>query len=946
MLAEAISGDYKNRYEVRQQKLKFPKRGGKPPITKEDFRILVDPDQQNWFATTEVAESLVNVDLSKLNTWWQKDASTDKIAWLNKKTKQSNVPKYIKDFYKDWISEVKKTDTTATWSVNKQPLYTFLNEKKKRMSLDVEELRAPQSTPVEAKEAPTIPTTEVIGDGTGGHTSAQTTYTEKSEADPTRPVINTSTQTGTPPPKSSIPIVEEAKNRDEKSLPQRDFLGIPTQAPNAIQQAMRQDVAGQLAEEQTMDRLLVMNPTMRRPLSVAPEKTMNNPTAASNQGRGPEKRKFVQDKLQFPEDLENNIWKYVYGYGDLGDDYYSTTTKEAARLVRDKYAEMSLSERFSERASGKLYQEVLVKAKEDYKPFLYENIDSDIDDYLHGRVDIDKLLVKYKRKLSNSEVQSFRTRLNQHLEEYQKTALGKPNEKEAILKLNDWIKTNVYEMIGDRFMEKNILPKTYKEYLDVSSKLTPPPDEIMVEVPLYPKDAKQYQPYKTTESDMKSDQGSKVAASGAGDDDKKDDKKERKGDLGRQQRAEVFKNLSEVTMVNVLLRMMYENAAKEAVIGASFALAGAAGVVAVPLALIMKLVSLYNAFAIGSAAMAAIQELLADKISTDPEEIERERQIIREAEETFKGQEEELSKAIPKPDATDEPTLLNEFTDYITKWFNPGPDQPDPKKPDPTQPNPIQAPIATKPPKTVTKSTRPPQPPATKPPTPAPKGVKRKYAEDEEKESWEPYERKPWEVKKIEVTDGDEPLLRPEFYEGGSSFVGEINKDVRVQTIDELMWQSFKNYEWESNQTKDNPLWGQQIAEEAARFSSPLINEELLPEQNMQAINEIHSSNVSMLPFEMSVPEANDALMDAVPLDGEVNVDDSYEQRVSQAEKEFRDVDLPDWFTIPESNPLNKFTPADGTQYPDSERLQPGKISSYWWEPKEKENQFIFVTRS
>lgn len=190
-----------------------------------------------------------------------------------------------------------------------------------------------------------------------------------------------------------------------------------------------------------------------------------------------------------------------------------------------------------------------------------------------------------------------------------------------------------------------------------------------------------------------------------------------------------------------------------------------------------------------------------------------------------------------------------------------------------------------------------------------------------------------------------EPMLRPEFYEGGSDFVTEVNRDVKMQTIDELMWQSFKNYQWESNQTSDNPLWGLQLAEEGARFTGPLLGEEDLPLQEESAAQETVFANKELRPFYNIIPGSLDTFMSVIPLDGEVNVDDSLESRIQQSERDFRNVDFPDWLSIPDNTPFERFTAADGTQLPDKELTNPGTISSYWWESSEGENQFIFNTK-
>ncbi len=70
----------------------------------------------------------------------------------------------------------------------------------------------------------------------------------------------------------------------------------------------------------------------------------------------------------------------------------------------------------------------------------------------------------------------------------------------------------------------------------------------------------------------------------------------------------------------------------------------------------------------------------------------------------------------------------------------------------------------------------------------------------------------------IDVEQVKEPLLRPFFKEGGADIVNTINKDQKLQDINRLMWQSFNNYQWESNQEVDNPLFALELAQEQLRF--------------------------------------------------------------------------------------------------------------------------------
>ena len=196
----------------------------------------------------------------------------------------------------------------------------------------------------------------------------------------------------------------------------------------------------------------------------------------------------------------------------------------------------------------------------------------------------------------------------------------------------------------------------------------------------------------------------------------------------------------------------------------------------------------------------------------------------------------------------------------------------------------------------------------------------------------------------------DDPTLRLEFYEGGADMVDEVNKDVKLREIDMLQWTTFKNYNWELNHQSDNPLYEHELAESVTRFSSPLIGEEVMPTQNAEATDIVMDADVEMRQFKVGQAisaEAAEVMIPVVPLEGQAASSDHdsemYKSRRT-TEMEFHNVDIPDWFSIPDSAPIEQFTAADGTQYPDSERTRPGTISSYWWEKDEDINQFIFQT--
>lgn len=180
------------------------------------------------------------------------------------------------------------------------------------------------------------------------------------------------------------------------------------------------------------------------------------------------------------------------------------------------------------------------------------------------------------------------------------------------------------------------------------------------------------------------------------------------------------------------------------------------------------------------------------------------------------------------------------------------------------------------------------------------------------------------------IADGSQSqgLLRPEFYQGGADFVSEVNNDVKLNEVNEMVWQSFKNYNWESNQQDDNPLfWGLQ-QEHGTRFSGMLFGEEFLRSQkSSSSYTTKHLDplvNASKYVPPQIQTQARNIFQAVVPYEGQAQMSDSLLTQYkspAQTDGEFHDVFLPDWFSIPTSSPLEKFTPSDGTQYPDSARL-------------------------
>jgi hypothetical protein len=197
-----------------------------------------------------------------------------------------------------------------------------------------------------------------------------------------------------------------------------------------------------------------------------------------------------------------------------------------------------------------------------------------------------------------------------------------------------------------------------------------------------------------------------------------------------------------------------------------------------------------------------------------------------------------------------------------------------------------------------------------------------------------------------------EGLLRPEFYEGGAGFVSEVNKDEKLNMINELTWQMFKNNQWENNEQGDNPFYYGLIVEKAARFSAPLAGEEYLPAQASQSL--YTTKHIDKRVASMAVPDdleyqARSLFMAVQPYEGQAAKSDSnqtFMKSENETDAEFHDVFLPDWFSINARSPLETFTEADGTQLPDSERLLRIPYSMHDHEAVENLNQWIMDTSS
>jgi hypothetical protein len=193
----------------------------------------------------------------------------------------------------------------------------------------------------------------------------------------------------------------------------------------------------------------------------------------------------------------------------------------------------------------------------------------------------------------------------------------------------------------------------------------------------------------------------------------------------------------------------------------------------------------------------------------------------------------------------------------------------------------------------------------------------------------------------IDVEEVKEPMLRPSFAEGGANVINAINKDKKLQEINRLMWQSFNNYSWETNQEQDNPLYALHLIEEGKRFSSPLIGEDQLPEQARQAWAERNYQNYEP-PYHVSEQVARDGNVEDYMMD--INPGPQSIRSGRSMEAEFHDVFVPSLGVIPESSPLKRFSAIEGTQIPDSYLYNPSRITAYDWPRFDRTNRYIMTT--
>lgn len=183
--------------------------------------------------------------------------------------------------------------------------------------------------------------------------------------------------------------------------------------------------------------------------------------------------------------------------------------------------------------------------------------------------------------------------------------------------------------------------------------------------------------------------------------------------------------------------------------------------------------------------------------------------------------------------------------------------------------------------------------------------------------------------------EANQSMLRPSFPEGGANKVLEINNDPSLQLIDRLEWQAFNNYTWEANEESDNLLKGMNLVDDWRRFKGMNDQEELLPQMAADADAESYNTRMEAfsLPENMAADTAEE-MWDIVPppynIEGPISVENA-----------FHDVYIPDWHSIPEDSPWKKMTQVNGTQLPDSQLKNSGRVMGNDWSSGRWENDYL-----
>lgn len=200
-------------------------------------------------------------------------------------------------------------------------------------------------------------------------------------------------------------------------------------------------------------------------------------------------------------------------------------------------------------------------------------------------------------------------------------------------------------------------------------------------------------------------------------------------------------------------------------------------------------------------------------------------------------------------------------------------------------------------------------------------------------------------IENSEAAEGNQkwytPTLRLSFTEGDANIVNRVNQSPDVLKINRVGWQSFNNYDWESNEEYDNPLHKLTIIDETRRFYSPLDKDDMIEEQARLAIQESYDGvrEVFHLP-EGTITDGECLVLDTRG-DGNLTT-----LTADETENVFRDVYMEPWAEIPESSSWKQFTQVEGSQLPDSMLENSSRYASNDAPQLRFQNAFIQSTRN
>jgi len=206
-----------------------------------------------------------------------------------------------------------------------------------------------------------------------------------------------------------------------------------------------------------------------------------------------------------------------------------------------------------------------------------------------------------------------------------------------------------------------------------------------------------------------------------------------------------------------------------------------------------------------------------------------------------------------------------------------------------------------------------------------------------------------------EVTD---PTLRYELLEGGANEVYKLNSNPRAKEITNLTWQSFNNYDWDSNAEADNYLNIMRILNDAARFSGELNgeNEEqhlnelsrkseigLYDKGDSLATDEISETRQTVSEYGILGEESMAVFQPTVWPEGTIQTSDITTDWAiktgDEVDSEFHDANLPCSALF--NKYLKDFSLADGSNI--TKRGKSG-FSNFWWKQGMQQDQYIGLT--